>query len=214
MRSTISKSNPDPQERSSAPQNPDAHVPGIVASQPSYPHVVTLELMQALAPAKTLMLNTRLRNGRISYRPEDIVYWKPGWVVPDNIAEFLLRRHSKKTDADLVVLSDEKGKLTWQVNEKSDEHPEIAPGETIKLKTRMHCGHISFEATAVEIFDKPWRVPNDLAGRLWREYRTTPNAKLFIVSDSKDNLRHIVQVGIVDRVYTAINKYVGLHFFV
>lgn len=78
----------------------------------------------------------------------------------------------------------------------------------------MYYGLISFEAKDVEIFDKPWRVPKDLADRLWSEYRTTPNAKLFIVSDSKDNLRPIVHVGTVDKVSSTINKKVGTNLIV
>ncbi len=245
MMSTIPNTNPYPQEHSGAPQIPDfgptihppphksappfdpdvtvgsqcyAHPPGIVARQPSYTHAETsVDLRPALAPAKTVMLNTRLRNGRISNRPEDIVYWKPGWVVPDEIEKDLFRKHSKKSDVELVILLDEKSTLICQVNEKKSsqnqperqQHPELAPGETIKLKTRMYSGRISFDAKDLEVFDNTRRVPDEVTSRLFSEYRSTPKADLLIVSDSKDNMRCIVQVGSFNKAFRFINKTLG-----
>ncbi|KAL9963910.1 hypothetical protein ACROYT_G027465 [Oculina patagonica] len=173
----------------------------ISESQPSHPYAGTSNsgLRQAQAPVKTVMLNTRLRYGRISNRRDDILYWEPGWVIPDYIEKDLFRKHSKTSDAELVILSDEKDMLICQVNEKKSsshqiqpegfQHPHLAPGEMIKLKTRMYCGHISFDAKDVEIFAKSWRVPEELSSTLLKEYWTTPNANLLIVSDSKGNVR-------------------------
>ena len=197
------------------------HPQGIVTNQPSYPAGAS-HLGPALAPTKTVMLNTRLRNGRISNQPEDVVYWKPGWVVPDKIAESLYRKHSKTLDADLVILSDEKGCLICQVSEKKSSHqiqPEghkqlnLAPDEVIKLKTRMYNGLISYDVKHVEISDKTWRVPKEIADGLKRDYRTTPQAELFIVCDSKGNLRCIVKFGPSNRAFNFINKKAGTNIF-
>ena len=169
----------------------------IPASQPSS-HAGTSELSPAsssetkdapaLAPAQTVLLNTRLRYGTISNRPEDIVYWKPDWLVPDYITESLLRQHSNVSVADLVILSGEKGELKCQVHQ-GHQLSDLAAGEIIKLKTCMYCGQISYESKDVEIFDKTFRVPDEVANILKRDYRMTPLAKLLVVSDSKDNLR-------------------------
>ena len=231
--SSIPSTNPEPPERRGAhqipvlgatqhplgPQSPHSlyppltpenqrypHPQGIVTNQPSY-HAGASHLGSTLAPAKTVMLNTRLRNGRISSRREDVVYWKPGWVVPDYIAEDLSRQHSKKAEADLVVLLDERGQLVCQVNEKksSNQHPYIAPGEVIKLKTRMYSGRISFKDKDVEIIDHSWQVPQEIVDGLKTEHRATPTAKLLIVSDSKDNFRCLVQVGVVSKMLRNIS---------
>ncbi|XP_078380087.1 uncharacterized protein LOC144663028 [Oculina patagonica] len=197
----------------------------ISESQPSHPYAGTSNsgLRQAQAPVKTVMLNTRLRYGRISNRRDDILYWEPGWVIPDYIEKDLFRKHSKTSDAELVILSDEKDMLICQVNEKKSsshqiqpegfQHPHLAPGEMIKLKTRMYCGHISFDAKDVEIFAKSWRVPEELSSTLLKEYWTTPNANLLIVSDSKGNVRCIVQVGTFNKVFSFLNKTVGTSVF-
>ena len=178
-------------------------------------------LEHSFVPEKTVMLNTRLRYGKISCRPEDVVYWKPGWVVPDYIAESLFRQHSKTSDAELVIQSDEKGGLIYQVSKKKSSHqiqPEelqdldLAPDQVIKLKTRIYSGVISYNEKDVEIFDKTWQVPKEVANTLQSEYRTTPVARLTIVSDPKGNLRSIVQTGTFNRAFSLINKKVGANF--
>ena len=179
-------------------------------------------LKHSLAPEKTVMLNTRLRYGKISSRPEDVVYWKPGWVVPDYIAESLFRQHSKTSDAELVIQSDEKGGLIYQVSKKKSSHqiqPEelqdldLAPDQVIKLKTRIYSGVISYNEKDVEIFDKTWQVPKEVANTLQSGYRTTPVARLTIVSNPKDNsLRSIVQTETFNRAFSLINKKVRANF--
>ncbi len=218
MMSTVLNKNPGRQERSGAPQipayGPTQHpsaqqtvpplYPALRSSQPSYPHAGTSDLRPSLPPAPTIMLKTRLRYGRISNRPEDIMYWKPGWAVPDNIEKDLLRQHSKIPEADFVILSDEKGELMCQVYDKNTI-PELAPDEFVKLKTRLYSGQISCQPRDVEIFAKNWKVPDEIVKSLKSQYRTTPNAKLFIISDSKNNLRYIVQVGTFSKVLSGIS---------
>ena len=44
-----------------------------------------------------------------------------------------------------------------------------------------------------------------MKSKLLSEYRTTPKAKLFIISDSKNNLRYKVDVGPCNIVFRGIN---------
>ncbi len=149
-----------------------ASSPGIVARQPSYPHTSTSGLWPVMNPTQTIMLKARLRNGRISNRPEDIMYGKPYWDVPDYLANTLLRQHSNISEADLVVLSDENGELSFQVyDKKSTSTPDLALDEFVKLQTRLHSGNISFEPKDVEIRAKNWWVPDDMVKSLKMEYR-------------------------------------------
>ena len=97
------------------------------------------------------MLLTRLRNGIISNRKEDVQYQKPDFTVPDYMKSHLLHKHSKTSDAELVILKNEKDKFVCQVTEKKDKgwHQFIVLAliKTIMLKTEPHICQLKNELT-------------------------------------------------------------------
>ena len=95
--------------------HPQGHIAEGQQSNDSYNH------KRILPPVKTVMVQTHLRNGRISNRPEDVEYWKPGFVVPDKMAGDLLRQHSTKAKAYLLILKDVKGNLITRVKKKKGD---------------------------------------------------------------------------------------------
>ena len=164
-----------------------------------------------LPPVRIVMVQTHLRNGRISNQPEDVEYWKPGFVVPDEMARNLLRRHSTKAKAYLLILKHVKGNLIAQVNGKEKDWQQIlklALDESIVLQTRIKNGIISLEPEDVVLREKNFQIPSEVFNRLKQDFWATPNAELFILSDSKENLRSIVKDKKTS-VCRYINKRVG-----
>jgi len=169
-----------------------------VESDLLHPHTESNDYIRVLPPNKIIMIQTRLYYGRISYRPEDVEYWKPGFVIPDIMERDLSCRHSKKSDAYLLIfLEFGRGSLTCQVAAKKGKEwqqiLELHPDETIKLQTRLRSGRISFEPTDIVFCFADFRVPLVLVRKLKEEFRATPTAELFVISDSKGNCRCLVR---------------------
>ena len=64
---------------------------------------------------------TRIRKGIISdqiNRPEDVQYWKPGFVVPREIKDCFFKRNSKPLTRNFFILMNVEGNLTYQVNKR------------------------------------------------------------------------------------------------
>ena len=89
-----------------------------VESDLLHPHTESNDYIRVLPPNKIILLQTRLYYGRISYRPEDVEYWKPNFAIPDYMERDLLCRHSKKSGAYLLIFLEENGRLTCQVTDK------------------------------------------------------------------------------------------------
>ena len=73
-----------------------------------------------LPSGKTVLVLTRIRNGIISdqiNQPDDVQYWKPGFVVPPEI-KASLKKNAKSSNGELVILMTEDGTLACQVNKK------------------------------------------------------------------------------------------------
>ena len=157
------------------------------------------------------MVQTHLRNGRISSQPKDVEYWKPDFVVPDEMARDLFRRHSAKAKAYLLILEDVKGNHIAQVDSKGKDWQRIlklALDESIVLQTRIKNGIISLEPRDVVLRENNFQIPRVVSNRLRQDFWATPNAELFILSDSKENLRSIVKDQKTS-VCRYINKSVG-----
>lgn len=181
--------------------------------QPFHPTTGSFDYKIVLPPAKTVMVMTHLRNGRISREKEDIEYWKSEFIIPAPMECDLLKRYKNKTDVELAIIENEKGSLVPLVDkEKRKEFQQfmlLALDERVVLKTRIKNGKISFEKEDVVVRHLNWRVPEDVVSNLLQEFQMIPNADLFIISDSRGNLRTIVQVGTLRRCGSYINKLVG-----
>ena len=166
-----------------------------------------------LPSGKTLMVDTRLRNGKISKRPKDVRYWLPGFDVPTEIARDLLNQNCKNSNAELVILLNERGDFTCRVDKTRGKEwhqfKVLALDETIVLHTRLKYGQISFEPKDVVIHNQNWQIPPKEVNKLKLNYKATPDANLFVASDSKGNARMIVQEGLFPKVFTFINETVG-----
>ena len=77
-----------------------------------------------LPSGKTVFALTRIRKGIISdqiNRPDDVQYWKPGFVVPREIKENLCEKNATTSNGELFILMTKEGNLTCQVNEKDEK---------------------------------------------------------------------------------------------
>ena len=166
-----------------------------------------------LLSGKTVLVLTRIRNGIISdqiNQPDDVQYWKPGFVVPPEI-KASLKKNAKTSNGELFILMTEDGTLACQVNKKDEKDWQnfilLGLDETIVLQTQLRHGQISFEDKHVVIKKENLRVPQDQITKLDQDYKETPSAHLFIASDSKGNLRYIVRMGTSSKMFTSINSF-------
>ena len=94
--------------------------PSSTENQPFHPTTTgRFDFKVVLPPAETVMLMTHLREGRISNAVEDVEYRKPGFVVPDEMARYLFNEWSKESDAELVVIKNERDQLSYRVTGKT-----------------------------------------------------------------------------------------------
>ena len=199
-------SNPFPQERSAVTYCPPRGITG--KQRPPYPWDYKIHLLSG----KTVLVLTRIRNGIISdqtNQPEDVKYWKPGFVVPPKI-EATLKKNAKASNGELFILMTEEGKVTCQVNKKDEKDWQnfilLGLDETILLQTQLRHGEISLEGKDVVIHKENLRVPQEQITKFEQDYKETPSADLFIASDSQGNLRSIVKVGARSQVFTFLNS--------
>ena len=166
-----------------------------------------------LLSGKTVLVLTRIRNGIISdqiNQPDDVQYWKPGFVVPPEI-KASLKKNAKTSNGELFILMTEDGTLACQVNKKDEKDWQnfilLNLDETIVLHTQLRHGQISMEDKHVVIIKENLRIPQYQITKLDQDYKETPSAHLFIASDSKGNLRCIVKMGTSSKMFTAFNSF-------
>ena len=166
-----------------------------------------------LPSGKTVLVLTRIRRGIISnqlHRPEDVQYWKPGFVVPREIEDDLLKKNAKTFNGELFILMSKEGKLSCLVDKMSRKEWEnlmtLCLDEIIVLQTKLKHGKISFDKKDLVIHHEKWEVPQNEVERLQQKYKETPTADLFIASDPKGNSRCVVKIGTSSQVYTFINE--------
>ena len=129
---------PFPQQPSAATDCPPRGITG--KQQPPLPWDYKIHLLSG----KTVLVLTRIRNGIISdqiNQPEDVQYWKPGFVVPREMKASLHKKDTKTSKGELFILMTEDGTLACQVNKKdvNDWQNFILLGldETIVLQTQL-----------------------------------------------------------------------------
>ena len=197
---------PFPQQASAADNGPPQ---GTIGKQRlPYPWNYKIYLLSG----KTVFVLTRIRKGIISDQtdqPEDVEYWKPGFVIPLEIKADLYKKNAKAYNGELFILMTEEGNLTCQVNAKVGKEWQnfilLGLDETIVLQTQLRHGQISFEGKDVVIHKENLRVSQGEITKLEQNYKTTPTADLVITSDPKGNARCIVQLGASCKVFTFIN---------
>ena len=197
---------PFPQQPSAATDCPPRGITG--KQRLPYPWDYKIYLLSG----KTVLVLTRIRNGIISdqiNQPDDVQYWKPGFVVPPKI-KASLKKNAKASNGELFILMTEDGTLAYQVNKKDEKDWQnfilLGLDETIVLQTQLRHGQISLEGKDVVICKESLRVPQEQVNKLKQDYEETPSADLFIASDSKGNSRCIVKVGTSSRMFTFINS--------
>ena len=165
-----------------------------------------------LSSGKTVLVLTRMRYGIISdqtNQPEDVQYWKPGFVMSPEIKDDLYKKNATTSNGELFILMTKEGDLTCQVNKKDGKEFQnfiiLGLDETIVLQTRLRHGKVSFEAKDLVIHKENVSVPKDRITSWEQKYKETPTADLFIASDPKGMSRCIVKVGTSSQVFTFIN---------
>ena len=165
-----------------------------------------------LPSGKTVLVLTRIRRGIISdqiNRPEDVQYWKPGFVIPGEIKEDLYKNNAKTFNGELFILMTEKGNLICQMNKKDEKDWQsfiiLGLDEAVVLQTQLRHGKISFEGKDVVIHKENLKLPLDEISKLEQNYKEIPTADLFIASDPKGNWRCIVKVGTSSKVFYFVN---------
>lgn len=199
---------PFPQQPSAATDCPPRGITG--KQRFPYPCDYKIHLLSG----KTVLVLTRIRNGIISdqiNQPEDVQYWKPGFVVPREMKASLYKKNTKTSSWELFILMTEDGILACQVNKKDEKDWQnfilLGLDETIVLQTQLRHGQISMEDKHAVIIKENLRIPQDQITKLDQDYKETPSADLFIASDSKGNLRCIVKVGTSLKMFTSINSF-------
>ena len=176
------------------------HQPSSTENQPLRPPTSgRFDYNVVLPPAKTVMLVTHLRYGMISNTKEDVEYRKPDFVVPDEMASELFKEWSKKSDAELVILMNERDELVPKVNKKKGKERQkwitLHLDETLRLQTRIRHGVISNDPKDVFVSYIDFELPPIVSKTLKDKYQSRSNAELFVMSNSVENLRSIVRDG-------------------
>lgn len=156
-----------------------------------------------------VLLKSKLRNGKISYLPNDLEAHCPGFQVPSYIDEILLQKYGKISAGVPVkiVAEPNTGALRWIVTPESTSIAKgMAVNETLVLETRIRYGYMSFDKSDLGFIYPGWKAPEYLTERLHRDYWATPNAKLFVISDEKGELRFLVDVDLTNRAYSRIRR--------
>lgn len=152
-----------------------------------------------------VLLKSKLRNGKISYLRNDLEAHCPGFQVPSYIDERLLLKYGKISAGVPVkiVAEPNTGELRWMVTPESTSIAKgMAVNETLVLETRVRYGLLSMEKGDLEFIYPSWKAPEYLTESLYRDHWATPNAKLFVISDEKGELRFLVDV----RAYRGIMR--------
>ena len=134
------------------------------------------------------MVKSILRNGKISYEPEDLEILYPDFKVPDHIREGLLNAHYNIPEAGLKIVKDINGELRVTVEPKSkdsskDRGIEIAANETVMLEARVRYGKVSFEKGDLQFLYPNFQIPTYITTSLKGDYETVPDGELYVFSD-------------------------------
>ena len=145
-----------------------------------------------------VMLKSQLRNGKISFLPEDLEISFPGFQVPDDITQRLLHEYGDTIQAGVKIARDSDGKLRVTVEPKSKDSSwaevQIADNETLLLATRVRYGEVSFEKGDLQFIYPNWKIPAFITTSLARDYETLPKGELYITSNKKGEIKIKVEL--------------------
>ena len=134
-----------------------------------------------------LVLKSKLKNGKVSFDPDDVVFLSPQFLkIPDVVTQSLLETYKHTDEIELRVISVENELFVYT----GDQGIEMADNDLLLLKTRVRKGVVSFQEDDVKFRYSGWKVPEYILKDLKRNAST---GKLFIVSDEKGMLRCIIQ---------------------
>ena len=134
-----------------------------------------------------LVLKSKLKNGKVSFDPNDVVFLSPQFLkIPDVVTQSLLETYKHTDEIELRVISVENELFVYT----GDQGIEMADNDLLLLKTRVRKGVVSFQEDDVKFRYSGWKVPEYILKDLKRNAST---GKLFIVSDEKGMLRCIIQ---------------------
>ncbi|XP_020605395.1 uncharacterized protein LOC110044222 isoform X2 [Orbicella faveolata] len=160
-----------------------------------------------------ILLRSLLFNGRISYALEHLQLWDPTFTVPDHINQNLFQQYQYTPVTGVTILQGTDGALRWPVDPKLIEVSrsryegiQIANNETLLLKTRIRNGLVSFEENDVHFRHGNWQIPQHITESFKAEYSSTPKGELWIISDDKQNLRCIIKIGTLNKMFTYVKK--------
>ena len=199
---------------------------GFAPSKATLSPAVTRFTAHFNSKGELILLKTRLYHGKISYEPKDIEILYPGFKVPSHIQKSLFENHMHTSEAVLEIVQDPKShEERWSVDPKSKglfskksqeahrpgsrQHQESisnCTNETVVLETRIRYGEVSMTKKDLELRYPDWHIPQYLAESLKRQYHTTPDAKLIVISDVERNLRFIVETDIIDKGMNFLKK--------
>ena len=111
-----------------------------------------------------------------------------------------------------IVQDPKSNKERWSVDPKSRrsaEHQEVisnSANKTLMLETRVRYGDVSMKKNDLKFTYPDWYIPRYLIESLKHKYHSTPDAKLYVISDLDGNLRSIVETDIKDEAMNFLKK--------
>ena len=161
-----------------------------------------------------VLLRSLLHYGIISYDEEHLQLRDPAFTVPDHIKQDLYELYNDTPETGVLIVRDFDGKPEWSIDPKLIEISKSRYGkgiqmdynETLLLKTRIFYGQVSFQESDVHYRFNNWQIPQNIIDSLRREYWATPSGQLYIISDGRENVRWVVNIGIASRARTFLNK--------
>ena len=162
--------------------------------QHSHPPATTTKLKSTGAPA---LVKSKLRYGKISRQPGDVKIWRPGFDVPEHIAQNLMENYRNISEAGVKIVSDSKDKsVRWSV---WGEGADIATNEVVMLQSRVRHGDVSLEKGDLFFLYPGWKIPQYIIESIKRDHRKTRRGELYIISDERGNLRYKVDITLMDK---------------
>ena len=108
-----------------------------------------------------LVLKSKLRNGKISFDSDDVVFLSPEFLkIPGVVTQSLLETYRHTDENQMRVISIENEPLVYT----GDQGIEMADNDLLLLKTRVRKGVVSFHEDDVKFRYSGWKVPEYILG--------------------------------------------------
>lgn len=169
--------------------------------QHSHPPATTTKWTSTGAPG---LVKSKLRYGVISRQPQDVDIWRPGFDVPEHVAQSLKKNYWNIPEAGVKIVLDPRDKsVRWSV---WGEGADIATNEVVVLQSRVRYGDVSFEESDLFFLYPGWKIPQYIIESIKRAHRETRRGELYIISDERGNLRYKVDITLIDRAASLMMK--------